>query len=115
PEISPLRGTSAKLSRLRKVIAERAVASLQQSAQLTTVVEVDVTRVAQLRQQKKDAFLEKTGTKHSFMPFFVLAAAEALRSYPVINSTLEGETITYPSTVNISIAVDTERGLLTPV
>ncbi|MFA7498258.1 MAG: 2-oxoglutarate dehydrogenase, E2 component, dihydrolipoamide succinyltransferase, partial [Leucobacter sp.] len=114
-EVSPLRGTTQKMSRLRKVIAERAVASLQETAQLTTVVEVDVTRVAQFRQAKKDEFLQKTGTKLSFLPFFALAAAEALQSYPIINSTVEGDSIAYPESENLSIAVDTERGLLTPV
>ncbi|MBN9612620.1 MAG: 2-oxo acid dehydrogenase subunit E2, partial [Actinobacteria bacterium] len=114
-EVSTLRGTSQKMSRLRKVIAERAVESLQQTAQLTTVVEVDVTRVARLRDAKKAEFLEKTGNKLSFLPFFAAAAAEALRSYPVINATVEGDSIAYPATENISIAVDTERGLLTPV
>ena len=115
PEVSPLRGTSQKMSRLRKVISERAVESLQNTAQLTTVVEVDVTRVANLRQAKKDEFLRKTGSKLSFLPFFVLAAAEALRSHPIINSTVEADQIVYPPSENISIAVDTERGLLTPV
>ncbi|UOQ60890.1 2-oxoglutarate dehydrogenase, E2 component, dihydrolipoamide succinyltransferase [Leucobacter rhizosphaerae] len=114
-EVSPLRGTSQKMSRLRKVIAERAVISLQTTAQLTTVVEVDVTRVAQFRQATKDEFLQKTGNKLSFLPFFALAAAEALRSYPIINAVVDGDSITYPATENISIAVDTERGLLTPV
>ncbi|PIJ07044.1 dihydrolipoamide acetyltransferase, partial [Leucobacter sp. OLJS4] len=114
-EVSPLRGTTQKMSRLRKVIADRAVASLQSTAQLTTVVEVDVTRVAQLRQAKKDEFLAKTGAKLSFLPFFALAAAEALRTYPIVNSTVDGDSIVYPDHENISIAVDTERGLLTPV
>lgn len=114
-EISPLRGTTGSMSRLRKVIAQRAVESMQGTAQLTTVVEVDVTRIAQLRDAKKAEFLQKTGTKLSFMPFFAAAAAEALRSYPIINATVEGDTITYPATENLSIAVDTERGLLTPV
>lgn len=114
-DISELRGTTQKMSRLRKVIAERAVASLQSTAQLTTVVEVDVTKVAQLRQAKKDEFLAATGSKLSFLPFFALAAAEALQAFPIINATVEGDTIVYPETENISIAVDTERGLLTPV
>ena len=112
---SPLRGTSEPMSRLRKVLAERAVASMQQSAQLTSVVEVDVTAVAQLRDRVKGDFLAKTGNKLSFMPFFTLAAAEALRAHPKINSTAEGETIVYHDGENISFAVDTERGLLTPV
>jgi pyruvate dehydrogenase E2 component (dihydrolipoamide acetyltransferase) len=112
---SPLRGTSEPMTRLRKVLAERAVASMQQSAQLTTVVEVDVTAVAQLRDRVKADFLAKTGDKLSFMPFFTLAAAEALRAHPKINSTAEGENIVYHDGENISFAVDTERGLLTPV
>ncbi len=113
--VSELRGTTQKFSRLRKVIAERAVASLQTSAQLTTIVEVDVTKVAALRTAKKDEFFAKTGSKLSFLPFFLLAATEALRTYPIINATIEGETIVYPDHENVSIAVDTERGLLTPV
>jgi pyruvate dehydrogenase E2 component (dihydrolipoamide acetyltransferase) len=114
-EASTLRGTSVPMSRLRKVIAERAVASMQQTAQLTSVVEVDVTEVAELRHATKDQFHQVTGTKLSFLPFFVKAAAEALRVFPIINAVVDGETIVYPATENISIAVDTERGLLTPV
>ncbi|WP_104082803.1 2-oxo acid dehydrogenase subunit E2 [Cryobacterium sp. Y11] len=114
-ENSPLRGTTQPMSRLRKVVAERAVISMQSSAQLTTVVEVDVTRVAMLRDRVKVAFNEKTGNKLSFLPFFALAAAEALRAIPIVNATIDGDTIVYPAQENISIAVDTERGLLTPV
>jgi len=114
-EISPLRGTTVPMSRLRKVIAERAVISMQSSAQLTSVVEVDVTAVANYRTSVKDEFLAKTGTKLSFLPFFALAAAEALTSNPIINATIEDNSIVYPAQENISIAVDTERGLLTPV
>ena len=112
---SPLRGTSEPMSRLRKVLAERAVASMQQTAQLTSVVEVDVTKVAQLRSKVQSAFQAKTGIKLNFMPFFLLAAAEALRAHPKINSTVEGENIVYHASENISFAVDTDRGLLTPV
>ena len=112
---SPLRGTTEPMSRLRKVLAERAVASMQASAQLTSVVEVDVTRVAQLRSKVQSQFTQKTGTKLSFMPFFTLAAAEALAAHPKINSTVEGENIVYHPSENISFAVDTDRGLLTPV
>ncbi len=114
-ETSPLRGTTQPMSRLRKVVAERAVVSMQSSAQLTSVVEVDVTHVAALRDRVKADFLARTGTKLSFLPFFAIATAEALRAYPIINATIDGETIVYPETENISIAVDTERGLLTPV
>ncbi|SIR55265.1 2-oxoglutarate dehydrogenase, E2 component, dihydrolipoamide succinyltransferase [Microbacterium sp. RURRCA19A] len=114
-EVSPLRGTTQKMTRLRKVIAERAVASMQATAQLTTVVEVDVTKVAALRDRVKGEFQQKTGDKLSFLPFFALSAVEALKTYPIINSTVEGDEIVYPAHENVSIAVDTERGLLTPV
>ncbi|MGN8025916.1 2-oxoglutarate dehydrogenase, E2 component, dihydrolipoamide succinyltransferase [Microbacterium sp. 22242] len=114
-EISPLRGTTQPMSRLRKVLAERAVASMQQTAQLTTVVEVDVTRLSDYRDSVKGSFQQKTGDKLSFLPFFALAAAEALQEFPIVNSTVDGTNIVYPASENISIAVDTERGLLTPV
>lgn len=113
--ISNLRGTVEPFSRLRKVLAERAVASMQQTAQLTSVVEVDVTRVAQLRSKVQGRFTEATGTKLNFMPFFALAAAEALQSHPKLNATVDGENIVYHGSENISFAVDTEKGLLTPV
>ena len=112
---SALRGTKGPMTRLRRVLAERAVASMQQTAQLTSVVEVDVTNVANLRDRTKNDFLAKTGVKLSFMPFFTLAAAEALRAHPKINSSAEGDQIVYHDGENISFAVDTERGLLTPV
>ena len=114
-EVSPLRGTTVPMTRLRKVVAERAVISMQSTAQLTSVVEVDVTNVANFRTKVKDEFLEKTGNKLSFLPFFALASAEALQAFPIINSTVDGDSIVYPAQENISIAVDTERGLLTPV
>jgi pyruvate dehydrogenase E2 component (dihydrolipoamide acetyltransferase) len=112
---SPLRGTTEPMSRLRKVLAERAVASMVSTAQLTTVVEVDVTRIASLRKSVQAEFVAKTGNKLNFMPFFALAAAEALRVHPKLNATIDGENIVYHGTENISFAVDTEKGLLTPV
>ncbi len=112
---SALRGTKEPMTRLRRVLAERAVASMQQTAQLTSVVEVDVTNVANLRDKIKNDFLTKTGVKLSFMPFFTLAAAEALRAHPKINSSAEGDQIVYHDGENIAFAVDTDRGLLTPV
>ena len=114
-EASPLRGTTVPMSRLRKVLSERAVASMQQSAQLTSVVEVDVTKIAEMRQRVQAEFTQKAGTKLSFMPFFTLAAAEALAANPIINATVEDTNIVYHGSDNISFAVDTERGLLTPV
>ena len=113
--VSPLRGTSVPMTRLRKVVAERAVISMQSTAQLTSVVEVDVTRVAELRKRVQNQFVAATGGKLSFMPFFALAATEALQAFPVINATVDGDNIVYPGYENVSIAVDTERGLLTPV
>mgnify|MGYP000353015578 FL=1 len=114
-EVSPLRGTTEQMSRLRKVLASKAVESMQSSAQLTSVVEVDVTKIAELRKRIQSDFIAKTGVKLSFMPFFNLAAAEALKAHPKINSTIDGESIVYHPTENISFAVDTDRGLLTPV
>jgi len=115
PVTSALRGTVEPMSRLRKVLGERAVASMVSSAQLTTVVEVDVTKIAQLRSKVQSEFTAKTGVKLNFMPFFFLAAAEALRAHPKINASIDGENIVYHASENISFAVDTERGLLTPV
>lgn len=112
---SALRGTTEPMSRLRKVLAERAVASMVSTAQLTTVVEVDVTKIASLRGQVQSAFVAKNGIKLNFMPFFALAAAEALKAHPKLNASIEGDNIIYHPTENISFAVDTERGLLTPV
>jgi 2-oxoglutarate dehydrogenase E2 component (dihydrolipoamide succinyltransferase) len=112
---SPLRGTTEPMSRLRKVLAERAVASMVSTAQLTTVVEVDVTKIAALRARVQTQFVAATGGKLNFMPFFALAAAEALRVHPKLNATIDGENIVYHGTENISFAVDTEKGLLTPV
>lgn len=113
--VSALRGTSEPMSRLRKVLAERAVASMISSAQLTTVVEVDVTRIAEIRKSIQGRFTAATGTKLNFMPFFFLASAEALRSHPKLNASIDGETIHFHPSENISFAVDTDRGLLTPV
>ena len=114
---SPLRGHTEKLPRLRKVIAERMVESLQVSAQLTTVIEVDVTRIANLRNRVKGEFESREGVKLTFLPFFVKAAVEALKQHPVINASLDQEagTVTYHDAEHIGIAVDTNRGLLVPV
>ena len=114
-EPSPLRGTTEKMSRLRQTIAHRMVESLQTTAQLTTVIEVDVTRVAALRARSKDAFLAKHGTKLTFLPFFVKAATEALAYHPKINATINDKEVTYFDYEHVGIAVDTPRGLLVPV
>ena len=113
--VSPLRGTKVKMSRLRKVIAVRMVESLQISAQLTTVIEVDVTKIARLRDRAKASFESREGVKLSFLPFFSVAVCEALKQHPVLNSSIEGDEITYHGAEHLAIAVDTERGLLVPV
>ena len=113
--ISPLRGTTVTMTRLRKVIAARMVESLQISAQLTTVVEVDVTKISRLRDRAKASFEVREGTKLSFLPFFSVAVCEALKQHPVLNASLEGDQITYHGAEHLGIAVDTDRGLLVPV
>jgi 2-oxoglutarate dehydrogenase E2 component (dihydrolipoamide succinyltransferase) len=114
---SPLRGTTEPMSRLRKVIAKRMVESLQTSAQLTTVVEVDVTSISRLRDSAKEEFASREGVKLSFMPFFAKAAIDALKQHPNLNAAIDTEKgeVTYFDRENLAIAVDTERGLLTPV
>jgi 2-oxoglutarate dehydrogenase E2 component (dihydrolipoamide succinyltransferase) len=112
-----LRGRTEKISRLRAIIAKRMVESLQTSAQLTTVVEVDVTRIARVRDAAKGQFAQINGVKLSFLPFFALATVEALRVHPNLNASIDMEagTVTYHDAEHLGIAVDTERGLLVPV
>ena len=112
---SPLRGTTVTMSRLRKVIASRMVESLQVSAQLTTVIEVDVTKISRLRDRAKTTFEAREGVKLSYLPFFAVAVCEALKQHPVLNSSVEGDQITYHGAEHLGVAVDTERGLLVPV
>jgi 2-oxoglutarate dehydrogenase E2 component (dihydrolipoamide succinyltransferase) len=112
-----LRGRTEPLSRLRRVIAQRMVESLQVSAQLTTVVEVDVTRIAGLRARAKPDFEAREGVRLSFLPFFAKAAVDALKTYPQVNASIDTDagTVTYHESEHLGIAVDTERGLLVPV
>ncbi|MFF3963172.1 2-oxoglutarate dehydrogenase, E2 component, dihydrolipoamide succinyltransferase [Streptomyces griseorubiginosus] len=116
-EASPLRGQTVKMPRIRKVIGDNMVKALHEQAQLSSVVEVDVTRLMKLRARAKDSFAAREGVKLSPMPFFVKAAAQALKAHAPINAKInEGEgTITYFDTENIGIAVDSEKGLMTPV
>ena len=113
--VSDKRGTREKMTRLRKVIATRMVESLQVSAQLTTVVEVDLTKVARLRARAKSEFERREGVKLSYLPFLALAAVEALKAHPNVNASVDGEEIVYHGQENLAIAVDTEKGLLVPV
>ncbi|MGX1841091.1 2-oxoglutarate dehydrogenase, E2 component, dihydrolipoamide succinyltransferase [Streptomyces diastaticus] len=116
-EASPLRGQTVKMTRMRKVIGDNMMKALHSQAQLTTVVEVDITRLMKLRGQAKDAFAAREGVKLSPMPFFVKAAAQALKAHPVVNARINDDegTITYFDSENIGIAVDAEKGLMTPV
>jgi 2-oxoglutarate dehydrogenase E2 component (dihydrolipoamide succinyltransferase) len=117
PAVSPLRGTTEKVSRLRKVIAERMTESLHVSAQLTQVMEVDVTNIARLREANKAAFLAREGVKLTYLPFFTKAAIDTLKAHPKLNANLNTEAgeVTYYDRENIAFAVDTPKGLITPV
>ena len=114
---SSLRGTTERMSRARQVIAQRMVESLQTSAQLTTVVEADVTAIARLRDRAKAAFEAREGVKLSFLPFFALATVEALKVHPKLNAVVDtaSSQVTYHDAEHLGIAVDTERGLMVPV
>ncbi|RII17137.1 Dihydrolipoyllysine-residue acetyltransferase component of pyruvate dehydrogenase complex [Streptomyces sp. YIM 130001] len=116
-EVSPLRGQTVKMTRMRKLIGDNMMKALHGQAQLTTVVEVDVTKLMRLRAQAKDSFAAREGVKLSPMPFFVKAAAQALKAHPVVNARINEDegTITYFDSENIGIAVDSEKGLMTPV
>ncbi|MFF0554969.1 2-oxoglutarate dehydrogenase, E2 component, dihydrolipoamide succinyltransferase [Streptomyces sp. NPDC004266] len=116
-EASPLRGQTVKMTRMRKVIGDNMMKALHGQAQLSSVVEVDITKLMKLRARAKDAFAAREGVKLSPMPFFVKAAAQALKAHPVINARINEDegTITYFDSENIGIAVDSEKGLMTPV
>jgi len=116
-EASPLRGQTVKMPRIRKVIGDNMMRALHEQAQLSTVVEVDVTRIMRMRARAKDAFAQREGVKLSPMPFFVKAAVQALKAHPVVNARINEDegTISYFDTENVGIAVDTEKGLMTPV
>ncbi|MEB3961303.1 2-oxoglutarate dehydrogenase, E2 component, dihydrolipoamide succinyltransferase, partial [Streptomyces kunmingensis] len=116
-EASPLRGQTVKLPRIRKAIADNMHKALQEQAQLSSVIEVDITKLMKLRAKAKDGFAAREGVKLSPMPFFVKAAVQALKAHPVINARLNYDegTITYFDSENVGIAVDSEKGLMTPV
>ena len=115
--LNGLTGRTEKITRLRAVIARRMLESLQVSAQLTTVVEVDYQQVAATRNQVKDEVLQRYGVKLSYLPIMAKAALEALLDHPVINASmdLESKEVTYYDSRNLSVAVDTDHGLLVPV
>ncbi|MEJ6543021.1 2-oxoglutarate dehydrogenase, E2 component, dihydrolipoamide succinyltransferase [Brachybacterium paraconglomeratum] len=114
-EVSSKRGTEEKMPRIRKVIGQRMMESLHGMAQLTTAVEVDVTRIAKLRAKAKDEFAAREGAKLTFLPFLMMAAIEGLKTYPQLNSTIDDDKVVYHGSENIGMAADTERGLVVPV
>ncbi len=103
------------MSRMRKVIADGMLASRRTSAHVYTVFEIDMTRVAQLRNKHKQAFEAQFGTKLSFLPFVMMAACKALRAYPVVNASVDGDNIVYKQDINLGIAVSLDWGLIVPV
>ena len=113
----PLRGRIEQTTRLRRVIAERMVQSLHISAQLTSVIEVDVTKISSLRNKVKDSFVAREGVKLSFLPFFAKVAVETLKEFPIVNATISADAtqIAYSDAIHLAVAVDTPRGLLVPV
>ncbi len=116
-EASPLRGQTVKMPRMRKVIGDNMMKALHGQAQLTSVVEVDITKIMRMREKAKAGFAAREGVKLSPMPFFVKAAVQALKAHPVINARINEDegTITYFDSENVGIAVDNEKGLMTPV
>jgi 2-oxoglutarate dehydrogenase E2 component (dihydrolipoamide succinyltransferase) len=113
----PLRGRIEQTTRLRRVIAERMVQSLHISAQLTSVVEVDVTKISSLRNKVKESFVAREGVKLSFLPFFAKVAVETLKEFPIVNATISADAtqVAYSDAIHLAVAVDTPRGLLVPV
>jgi 2-oxoglutarate dehydrogenase E2 component (dihydrolipoamide succinyltransferase) len=113
----PLRGRIEQTTRLRRVIAERMVQSLHISAQLTSVVEVDVTKISSLRNKVKDSFATREGVKLSFLPFFAKVAVDTLKEFPIVNATISADAtqVAYSDAIHLAVAVDTPRGLLVPV
>lgn len=103
------------MTRMRKIIADNMVASRRTSAHVYTVFEIDMTHVAQLRNKHKKAFEAQFGTKLSFMPFVMMAACKALRAYPIVNASVDGDNIVYKQDINLGIAVSLDWGLIVPV
>lgn len=103
------------MTRLRKRVAERLLAATQQTAMLTTFNEVNMKPIMEMRKQYKDAFEKRHGARLGFMSFFVKAATEALKRYPAVNGSIDGDDIVYHGFYDIGVAVSSERGLVVPV
>jgi 2-oxoglutarate dehydrogenase E2 component (dihydrolipoamide succinyltransferase) len=116
PSLKPAEGDRVEqMSVMRKKIAEHMVQSRRTSAHVTTVYEIDMTRIAKLREQEKDSFAERTGTKLSYMPFIFQAVNNALRKFPIFNAQVSGDQIIYKRDINLGMAVALDWGLIVPV
>ncbi len=116
PAVKPGEGDRVEqMSVMRKKIAEHMVQSRRTSAHVTTVYEIDMTRIARLREQNKKSFEERTGTKLSYMPFIFQAVNNALRKFPVFNAQVSGDQIIYKRDINLGMAVALDWGLIVPV
>jgi len=109
------RVTRKKMTKLRRVIAEKLVEVKNQTAMLTTFNEVDMSHVMALREKEQSAFQEKHGVKLGFMSFFIKACVSALKEFPAINARIEGEDIVYQNFYDVGVAVGTDKGLMVPV
>jgi 2-oxoglutarate dehydrogenase E2 component (dihydrolipoamide succinyltransferase) len=116
PPIKPGEGDRVEqMSVMRKKISEHMVQSRRTSAHVTTVYEIDMTRIAKLRDQNKNAFFERTGTKLTFMPFIFQAVNNGLRKFPIFNAQVSGDQIIYKRDINLGMAVALDWGLIVPV
>ena len=116
PPPKPLAGDRVEpMTVMRKKIAEHMVLSRRTSAHVTTVYEIDMTRVAKLREQHRDEFYERTGTKLTFMPFIFEAVNKGLRKFPIFNAQVNGDQIIYKQDINLGMAVALDGGLIVPV
>jgi len=116
PALKPGEGDRVEqMSVMRKKIADHMVQSRRTSAHVTTVYEIDMTRIAKLREQHKDSFAERTGTKLSYMPFIFQAVNNALRKFPIFNAQVSGDQIIYKRDINLGMAVALDWGLIVPV
>jgi 2-oxoglutarate dehydrogenase E2 component (dihydrolipoamide succinyltransferase) len=103
------------MSRMRKIISENMTASKRTSAHVYTVFEIDMTRIVVMRQKHKKTFEDAHGTKLTFMPFILNAVAKALRAFPIVNASVDGDSIVYKQDVHLGVAVNLDWGLLVPV
>ena len=115
PAPAPYPGDLVPMTNMRKIIAQRMIESRRTSAHVHCMYEVDFTRIVRLRAQHKDGFEQRHGVRLTFMPFFVRAAIIAVQQWPIINATIEGDSIRYHRNINVGIAVALDWGLIVPV